>query len=86
MYSIPTISSQQISTTTTTTYRSFGAKTHSSSTVYSEVPSLTKCLLWNNTLTALNIRKLVKTTEKVIRSQISHVMSIIVLLQHIILI
>ena len=69
MYNIPAISCKKISTTTTATYYFFGAKTHSSSAVYSQVPSLTECLLWNNTLIATNVGKSVKTSKKVFRSQ-----------------
>ena len=69
MYNIPATSCQQMSTITTATYYFFGAKTHSSCTIYSQVPSLTECLLWNNNLIATNVGKLLKTDEKVFRSQ-----------------
>ena len=43
MYKIPAIACQQITTTTTATNYFFGAKSHSSTTNYTFVPSLLKC-------------------------------------------
>ena len=48
MYKIPAIVCQQITTTTTATYYFFGAKSHSSTTDYTVVPSLFECSLWNS--------------------------------------
>ena len=65
MYKIPAIACQQITTTTTATYYFFGAKSHSSTTDYTVVPSLLECSLWNRTLIATNVGKLTQTSDKV---------------------
>ena len=68
MYKIPAIACQQITTTTTATYYFFGAKSHSSTTDYTVVPSLLECSLWSRTLIATNVGKLTQTSDKVFRT------------------
>ena len=64
IYNIPAISCQQVSTTTTSTFYFFGAKTHSSTTDYTFVPSLMECPRWNRTLLAYKRRKINSNIRK----------------------
>ena len=63
MFNIPAISCQQITTITTATFYFFGAQTHSSATDYSQAPSLLERSLWNRTLIATNVSKLMKKSN-----------------------
>ena len=69
MFTIPTTSCQQITTTTTATIYFFGAQTHSSATDYSQVPPLLESSLWNGTLIATNVGKLMKKSDTVFRTE-----------------